>query len=72
MEYAGVLTTIIFSLAMDFAVILGCISLVIFIFLVVAEMITKRNHKAFFDKMYWLQLSAICMIVPLITALANH
>ena len=72
MEYAGVLTTIIFSLAMDFAVILGFVSLGIFVFLITVETITKRNHKAFFDKMYWLQLSAICMIVPLITTLANH
>ncbi|MDQ0245248.1 hypothetical protein J2S09_002824 [Bacillus fengqiuensis] len=72
MEYVGVLTKIIFSLAMDFTVILGCISLVIFIFLMFAEMVTKRTHKAFFDKIYWLQLSALCMIVPLITTLANH
>lgn len=72
MEYVGVLTKIIFSLAMDFTVILGFISLGIFVFLIMAEMITKRNHKAFFDKIYWLQLSIICMVVPLINTLVNH
>jgi hypothetical protein len=71
MESLSVLLKIIMGLALHFTVILGYVSIAVFIFLAVKEIVKNRNYKTLLQNIYWLNLGIICLVLPLLLGLIH-